>query len=151
MQTNSVRGRSPRCGADVDRADGFHHVSECRLTLFKEKGVVVQMLTEWMDSITFSVIGQVSETYSVRGRSPRCGGADIDRADGFHHVSECRLTLFNKKRCGGADVDRVDGFHHILSHWSGKCRLTPFEEGVKRGGADVDRADGFHHVSQWVG
>ena len=36
-------------------------VSECRLTPFKDKHVVVvQTLTEWTDSITFSVIGQVS-------------------------------------------------------------------------------------------
>ena len=36
-------------------------VSECRLTQFKDKDVVVvQTLTERTDSITFSVIGQVS-------------------------------------------------------------------------------------------
>ena len=36
-------------------------VSECRLTPFKDKDVVVvQMLTERTDSVTFSVIGQVS-------------------------------------------------------------------------------------------
>ena len=36
-------------------------VSGCRLTPFKDKDVVVvQMLTERTDSITFSVIGQVS-------------------------------------------------------------------------------------------
>ena len=40
-------------------------VSECRLILFTEKGAVVQMLTEWTDSITFSVIGRVSECNSV--------------------------------------------------------------------------------------
>ena len=40
-------------------------VSECTLILFTEKGAVVQMLTEWTDSITFSVIGRVTECNSV--------------------------------------------------------------------------------------
>ena len=53
--------------------------------------MVLQMLTERMDSITFSVIGWVSEcrlTLFEEGVKDVVGGADVDRADGFHHVHQ---------------------------------------------------------------
>ena len=66
-------------------------VSECRLTPFKDEDVVVvQMLTERTDSITFSVIAKVRACRLTQFEE---GVQDVvvqidDRADGFHHVSQ---------------------------------------------------------------
>ena len=99
-------------------------VSECRLTSFKGQDVVVQVLTERMDSITFSVIGWVSDCRltqfeeGIKDVVVQMLTAWMDSITSVNGSGETNSV--QGQRCGGAGVDSADGFHHTLSHCLGE-------------------------------